>query len=221
MTVDATFTLHWDSDPDRWDACLLDGRELPGLATVKVRHEQVTDRRKPRGRNGARLVDTGAKPAKVTIELRVLTEAQLEELYRVMPSLHYRHERHAATAAAVAETAQARKTRVPAPQRRPRDGARRERAHVAISHPQTDLFGITAVYVETIESGDPEQGVMTLRFDCTEYRPPRASDPSVTRRPGAPTLGTVPLALQAEQRAPSLRDNGPTLGAILGAAGGG
>lgn len=76
-----------------WDKLILDGRTMPGVAKVDVEQARKVDDKGSPGRNGARLVDKGAEAAKVTIELRVWTPAQLDELTTALPSLNYREER--------------------------------------------------------------------------------------------------------------------------------
>lgn len=96
---------HWsgkDSDTDPantrdlrspWDKIFFDGVVLPGIAKVSIEEGRKIDGRGAPGRNGTRLIDKGAEPAKVTITLTVWTHVQLQALRSQIPSLSYREER--------------------------------------------------------------------------------------------------------------------------------
>jgi hypothetical protein len=88
-------------NPERWDTVFFDGSPLPGIAKVNVDAARKMDSRSAPGANGARLLDKGQEPAKVTIVVRMWLEEHFAEWARVMPSLHYREERVRPTAAQI------------------------------------------------------------------------------------------------------------------------
>lgn len=196
-----------------WDVVAFDGQQLPGAATVTVRQGRKIDDRSGPGRNGARLVDKGAEAAKVTLRLRIWTQSQLDRLSDLMPSLNYRVERATVTrqlttqqaldaafserAAVAGRSAEYRRffaatgSMVPIlPTTRRETVTRRDRAPVAIMHFVTALAGITHVYVEKIEFGDVEGGVLTVTFECLEFNP-EIQRRSQTRAPTTRTQGSI------------------------------
>lgn len=177
-----------------WDKCSLGGVTLPGVAEVDVTQGRNVEDRGAPGRNGARLIDRGAEAGTVTITLRIWTAAQLAQLQRSMPSLNYREERITRTRvlgvneeptveeiirAARASTSPQYRTaqagtsgaevavfRAPT---RTETRTSRTRAPLAISHPKTQLAGISLVYVKRIQINGPRDGVLEVRLECLEY----------------------------------------------------
>ncbi len=231
MTTDLDLGLHWHDEggADRWDTVYFDGEDLPGIAEVDVVAARKIDSRSPPGGNGARLVDKGYQPGKVTIRLRIWEREQLAAWTRLAPSLHYREERVPATqaaksrpgtkeqAAVVASGDKDRRKAAAAARARARDGLRRERRAITISHPATDLNGIHLVYVERIETKHPARGVLAVTLHCLESQQ-ETMTANVTRAPGPSntvfgSAGTTAAAAAANRTAfdtpPSAGDVGP------------
>lgn len=61
-----------------------------------------------------------------------------------------------------------------------------ERKPLAISHPHTDAFGISVIYVESLEAEDPENDIMPISIDAIEWTPkPPAAKTSGTAKSGS------------------------------------
>lgn len=166
---------------------------LPGIATVTVTRARKIDDRSGPGRNGARLIDRGAEAAKVRIRLRVWTDEQLDQLADRMPSLDYTRERRTRVREATDEELERTfEARLAAARRDPQyrrffsaTGAaypalstriretltRLDRAPVNIIHPATILANVAQVYVEKVEIGELQEGILTISIECLEYKP--------------------------------------------------
>jgi hypothetical protein len=190
---------HWDTDPTPWDTCYLDGAALPGIATVEVSAGRKIDDRSASGRNGSSLVDKGQKAANVTINLQLWTEEHLTAWGRVQPSLSYRQERLPAARPGTKTT-----KATPAADR---NGLRRERRAVAISHTVATLNDIRLVYVSEIRTNHPKGGVLNVTITCLETHQEKLTT-SVTRTLTASSgrFGRTGVAF----RPPSEGDTGPS-----------
>jgi len=83
---------HWNR-PDvyaSWDVVFLGGFELPGVARVEVKIESDLDTKKPKGAKQATIADKGDKPSKVTIELVLEDDGDLEKLQAQLTNLRPR-----------------------------------------------------------------------------------------------------------------------------------
>lgn len=201
---------HWsglaqDNDPanasDRrgdWDKVLFDGVAMPGIAEVSVVAGRKIDGRGAPGRNGTRLVDKGAEPAKVTIRLKLWTVAQLQALRGQTPSLSYREER-AVVRRSAEEIRREAEAFAEASSALPSIGfaqtrtvTRRSRAPVAISHPNCALLGVGFVYIEKIDLGAPKDGFLEVRIEALEWTPPaRRACGTATPAPRAQGIGNL------------------------------
>lgn len=74
----------WTRSED-WDVLYLGGQRLPGVARVDVKLPSGLDVQKPRGGKKASIKDSGAQPARLSVQLEMLPE-DLDEWDRVLSS---------------------------------------------------------------------------------------------------------------------------------------
>lgn len=134
----------WEDVPDAWDAIVIAGSAMPGLALVSGEGiGRDIDMKKSPGRDGARLRDRGYQNAKFTVELRVWTADQFESLQRRLEDLQ--------------------------PKRR---GGTRNALDVA--HPALAMLGVTSMYVQGIGMPVIKGGILSVTLKAVEwYQSPR------------------------------------------------
>jgi hypothetical protein len=81
----------WETDPELWESVGLGGEFLPGICTVEdAKASSRIDKRKPRGRHGARLVGTGDNIAEFRITMTIWTREQHEAWKDLFPKINPR-----------------------------------------------------------------------------------------------------------------------------------
>lgn len=135
MTV-VTSLPYWDDPSQAWDTLILDGEVFPGLANVTGGVGRDLDVKKQKGSDGATLTDNGYDASEITIQLRLGSKADWDELQLILPQFHPRV----------------------------KGGAR---GAVTISHPATDLMGITKIYIKSISFPEVDESTKIIRLAIT------------------------------------------------------
>jgi len=127
-----------------WDTVKLGGWTLPGRASVDSTRGRRIDVKKVKGQHYATLTFNGYDPARITINLSIWTQGQLDMLAAIMPVLE------APPAAYADGTFDA----------------------LDIVHPSLQLRNITQVLIEEIGSlkASSIKGVWDLKIRCLEYK---------------------------------------------------
>jgi hypothetical protein len=66
-----------------------------------------------------------------------------------------------------------------------------KRSPKKIDHPKTAVAGITEVYIESIDMGDPDNGVMKIRISCSEWLIAPKDAPKPQAQPAQPRNAEV------------------------------
>ena len=78
--IAAGFNPFWEDSPAQWDTVVLQGVNLPGIATVDGMLGRKLDVLSPPGSDGATIRDKGYEPAKIVITLRLWAREQFDAL---------------------------------------------------------------------------------------------------------------------------------------------
>src|SRR3990167_2389901 len=70
-----------------WNHCILGAAALPGLVTVTVKRSTKVDVQNPKGADGAYVVDEGADPAAITIDVQLVTQSDWEAWQIELPKI--------------------------------------------------------------------------------------------------------------------------------------
>lgn len=86
---------HWnrpgiEGADDSWDYVVLGGLFLPGVAKVRVKLQSDLDTKKPKGAKRASIADKGDKPSKISIELQLEDQEDLDMLEAQLVNLRPR-----------------------------------------------------------------------------------------------------------------------------------
>jgi hypothetical protein len=153
-------------NPD--ELVVLDGKKLPGVATVKAAPTQQFDLQKINGGDGASVVLRGYLPGPIEIEVVIWTIEQWERWQEIFPAI-WRKPGKLATKSVGSGKKEKAAAKVAA-----RAGAvAAQQAALTIYHPYLSQFGITRVVVTGIslpEKGPAEQS-RVIRIKCMEYTP--------------------------------------------------
>lgn len=77
----------WNEDAKSWDTIEIAGKVWPGIATVDVVRANKWDTKKTKGTHGGEREFNGADLAKVKIQIRCWTTAQMFELNELLPTI--------------------------------------------------------------------------------------------------------------------------------------
>jgi hypothetical protein len=139
---------HWHDQPDLYDVLFLGGRQMPGIATVKVTRRRKIDKKSAKGKNKATVTVQGYEPAELEITLKMLTPEDMTSLYEAVPLLEPTADRTTAKDADALD----------------------------IAHYTTSFRDIKAVVVESLEGPELVNGEMFLKIKACEFRkPPKAT----------------------------------------------
>lgn len=152
----------WGDHPSTWDKVVIAGITLPGLARVTGELEQVIDKKKKPGRDGAKLSLLGWEPTKVEILLELWTGDQLAALESFLRII--------------------RAKVTPAPPSAATSASYRDAA-VDIYYPSLELMQIRSVLIYSVgllQRGD--QDTYTLKLKALEFRddPARVTTPKTS-----------------------------------------
>jgi hypothetical protein len=81
---------YWDTEDGSWDRLYIDYILMPGVWKPTATCERDIDKKKSKGKDGARLTDHGYSPAEVRLEGRLVSREEWEELVQHLPMLHPR-----------------------------------------------------------------------------------------------------------------------------------
>jgi hypothetical protein len=211
----------WDPAPDTaegdtfakdsWDSVFLDGKQLPGVGTVKCEPKVVFDLKHAPGFDGAVITMKGYLPGAVVIELRIWTKAQWVEFLSQLPRIWRKPGKPSLANQSVAKAAGIT----------PEQARDIELSHT-ISHPALNPFLIESVIVAGIST--PEDagaiGVKVIRIKCQEYVLPARKAPSKIRhRPDvalAPELNPPRNAAGAPPHKTDINPGGPAVSRVGG-----
>ena len=132
----------WDINPAIWDKVVIDDREWPGLATVKVTRANEWDTKKAKGSHNGEREFTGAKNATVKITIKFWTDEHWQQVKtELLPTLEPLDKTAANSHTLSHEVSNARKVK-----------------------------SFTVDQIDGPDRA--ETGIWTLTIDATEYRPP-------------------------------------------------
>lgn len=140
---------------DTWDSLQVAGVRFPGIAEVHAYREHRIDVRRQPGSNGALFTDLGAELARVSVRLRLWTDAQLAEFQRIKSFLQ------------------------------PKNLSTGKLEAVDVLHPALDVLGIRSIYFHKVGAPRHahERGVLEIELEAIEFSPPKAAN--VTNTPKA------------------------------------
>lgn len=75
---------HWDDDPALWNRFVLNGAEVPGVATVDCSKGRKLDSKSAPGSDGARIIDKGMAPAKFKVTLLFWTNSHWDTMQQLI-----------------------------------------------------------------------------------------------------------------------------------------
>lgn len=134
----------WGDDPGVWDACFVNGVQLPGICRVTVKRPSRLDVRKPPKFHKAVLVDQGQAPASGTIEMVLGFNSTGSQPYGTAADQWN-------TWLAILDSIFGRKAKT--------------RDAFSVSHPEFQLAGISKVYLEdpgSLEGSGPGVRKITI-----------------------------------------------------------
>ncbi len=81
---------YWQDDTVAWNHIMIGGVVFPGLAKVTATTGRKIDVKPVRGRDGARIKDSGYENAQISVEIRVNTKADFDALQPRIDAIHPR-----------------------------------------------------------------------------------------------------------------------------------
>lgn len=85
-----TLPLWKSTGSAQWDTLVIGGYPFPGVATLKITPKRKVQIKTSKDTNGTSLEDTGYEGAKIDGKLRVWTDEQVDEIFRLLSFLHPR-----------------------------------------------------------------------------------------------------------------------------------
>jgi hypothetical protein len=132
---------HWDDDSDAWDTVFLAGRQMPGVATIKVSRKVKLDKKSAKGKNKAKVTKQGQEAASVTITLKMISRDDKRSLYEALPLIEPVADKEKAT----------------------------DQDALDISSYATHFRSIRAIIVEEVEGPELVDGFLTLVIKAVEF----------------------------------------------------
>lgn len=158
-----------------WDTVVLGGVVAPGLALVQCRKGKRFDIKLAKGAKVPTMTFIGYELAEIVVTIRIWTQAQLADLWRMAPSLN--------------------------PPAAPPSGLDPKNwpPPIDIGHPSLQMLGITSVHVQHVGALEPTsvKGVWQMRITCTEFQKPDPTE-DVTATPKGSLNVNVKTAIKAD-----------------------
>lgn len=136
---------HWHDEPDVYDALFLAGQRIPGVVKVDISRKVKIDKKSPKGKNKAVVTKQGVEAAEVSIEIRVLDPADVEQLRGQMDLLEPVPDKEKATAEDALD----------------------------IAHWATSWRKIEAIVIEETKGPELVDGVLVLTIKAVEFDKPK------------------------------------------------
>ncbi len=129
----------WTTTRQFWDHIELNGKEVPGIATVEIERANKVDKKKAKGQHGGDKVYSGSEWAKVKIGIRILTKEAFDVFRQtILPMLE------------------------PVPGKKTPDV-------ISIRHAVAEVRNVSAITIDKVEGPDIRDGAMEWQIDATEH----------------------------------------------------